>query len=129
MGIGAFCYPFLPRKITILLPLLQIQRLYTGFKRCFLYLSSPTLSALSSVALAKEDLSYIILQYFNMLILTMQNVYILKCSDQTFYTGCTEDLDARIKRHHAGYVEYTKSRLPVELIFFSSFITRQKAFD
>ena len=43
------------------------------------------------------------------------------CADQIYYTGCTEDLDARIKRHQSGYIEYTKTRLPVELIFYSAF--------
>jgi predicted GIY-YIG superfamily endonuclease len=38
----------------------------------------------------------------------MQTVYILKCSDTSFYTGCTSDLDERIARHNAGYVESTK---------------------
>ncbi|MFZ6013826.1 MAG: GIY-YIG nuclease family protein [Bacteroidota bacterium] len=32
----------------------------------------------------------------------MWTVYILKCSDGKFYTGCTSDLDDRMKRHHAG---------------------------
>ncbi len=48
----------------------------------------------------------------------MQFVYILKCVDDTFYTGCTNDIDARLARHLQGYVEYTKTRLPVELVFY-----------
>ena len=59
----------------------------------------------------------------------MQFVYILQCADQTYYTGCTEDLDARIKRHQSGYVEYTKTRLPVELIFYSAFKQKEDAFE
>lgn len=42
-------------------------------------------------------------------------VYILKCSDSTFYTGCTNNLEDRLKRHGKGQIEYTKSRLPVEV--------------
>jgi len=59
----------------------------------------------------------------------MQFVYILQCADQTYYTGCTEDLDARIKRHQSGYIEYTKTRLPVELIFYSAFKQEKVAFE
>ena len=45
----------------------------------------------------------------------MHYVYILKCADNKPYTGCTNDLKDRIKRHTAGYVDATKSRLPVKL--------------
>jgi len=59
----------------------------------------------------------------------MQFVYILKCADQTFYTGCTENLEKRIKRHQSGSVEYTKTRLPVELIFYCAFEQKDMAFE
>jgi predicted GIY-YIG superfamily endonuclease len=49
----------------------------------------------------------------------MQFVYILKCVDSTYYTGCASDLEARLERHNHGYVEYTKTRLPVELVFIA----------
>ena len=42
-------------------------------------------------------------------------VYILKCSDATYYTGCTNNLENRLKRHAKGEIEYTKSRLPVDV--------------
>lgn len=58
----------------------------------------------------------------------MQIVYILKCSDNTYYTGCTQDLDARLERHSNGYVEYTKTRLPIELVFYCGFKTKENAF-
>lgn len=45
-------------------------------------------------------------------------VYILKCSDNIVYVGCTNDLKDRIFRHNKGYNNYTKSRLPVKLIFY-----------
>ena len=42
--------------------------------------------------------------------------YIVKCSDNTLYTGWTNDLEKRIKTHNAGKgAKYTKSRLPVTL--------------
>ena len=45
-------------------------------------------------------------------------VYILKCSDSSFYTGATNNLEARIARHNAKQgAKYTKSRLPVVLVW------------
>ena len=46
-------------------------------------------------------------------------VYILECSDGTYYTGSTKDLERRIQQHQAGEgAKYTKKRLPVKLIYF-----------
>lgn len=59
----------------------------------------------------------------------MQFVYILKCSDGTYYTGCTSDLEERMHRHNAGYVEYTKSRLPCEIVFYCCFEDESMAFE
>ena len=45
-------------------------------------------------------------------------VYILKCADGSYYTGFTNNLDLRVKQHMLGAVAaYTKSRLPVELVY------------
>ena len=45
-------------------------------------------------------------------------VYILLCGDGTLYTGCTNDLDRRLRAHQAGRgAKYTRSRLPVELVY------------
>jgi len=45
-------------------------------------------------------------------------LYILKCCDGTFYTGITNDLVRRLDRHNSGEASrYTRSRLPVELIY------------
>ena len=44
-------------------------------------------------------------------------VYLLRCRDGSLYTGWTNDLDRRVKRHQAGRASrYTASRLPVELV-------------
>ena len=56
-------------------------------------------------------------------------VYILKCSDGTFYTGCTSNLDERLRRHNKKYIHYTSSRLPVNLIFYSFFTDKYKAYS
>lgn len=50
-------------------------------------------------------------------------VYILLCTDNTYYTGVTSNLEQRIIRHQTGYYpnSYTSSRLPVELVFYAEF--------
>ena len=48
-------------------------------------------------------------------------VYILKCSDGKYYTGCTSDLETRLKEHQEGMSDFTSRRLPVELVYSQSF--------
>ena len=46
-------------------------------------------------------------------------MYILECSDGTFYTGSTKSLDLRFAQHNAGMgANYTAKRLPVKLVYF-----------
>lgn len=55
-------------------------------------------------------------------------VYILKCSDSSYYTGHTDNLEVRLASHQAGEMAgYTQSRLPVGLVFSQSFVTREEA--
>ena len=55
-------------------------------------------------------------------------IYILKCNDGSLYTGWTNDLERRVKAHNAGKgAKYTKSRRPVELVYFEAFSTKQEA--
>lgn len=45
-------------------------------------------------------------------------VYILKCSDGSYYTGYTNNLENRIKKHNQGKAsKYTRVRLPVSYVF------------
>jgi len=45
-------------------------------------------------------------------------VYIVECSDNTFYTGYTPDLEKRIKLHNNGKgAKYTRDRRPVRLVW------------
>lgn len=45
-------------------------------------------------------------------------VYIVKCADGTYYTGCTNNVTERILTHNAGKgAKYTRSRLPVRLLY------------
>ena len=49
-------------------------------------------------------------------------VYILECSDGTYYTGCTTNLDQRIYQHKTGYFDgYTSKRQPVTLLWYEVF--------
>ena len=58
----------------------------------------------------------------------MNYTYMLKCSDGTYYTGWTNDLDRRIETHNKGNGgKYTRSRRPVELIYYETFETKQEA--
>jgi predicted GIY-YIG superfamily endonuclease len=45
-------------------------------------------------------------------------VYVLRCADDSLYTGITNDVPRRCKQHNAGTASrYTRSRLPVELVY------------
>lgn len=55
-------------------------------------------------------------------------VYILRCSDNTLYTGYTNNLQNRIKVHNSGKgAKYTRCRLPVELVYFEKYDTKSDA--
>ncbi|MCK9536818.1 MAG: GIY-YIG nuclease family protein [Bacilli bacterium] len=58
----------------------------------------------------------------------MNYIYILKCSDDTFYTGWTNNIEKRLNDHNNGIgSKYTKSRLPVQLVYYEEFSTKQEA--
>ncbi len=58
----------------------------------------------------------------------MNYTYIVKCSDDSYYTGWTNDLKKRLKMHNDGKgAKYTKTRLPVELVYHESFLTKEEA--
>jgi putative endonuclease len=49
-------------------------------------------------------------------------VYILECSDRTYYTGCTTNIEQRISQHQQGtYPGYTSTRHPVTLRWSQEF--------
>ena len=59
----------------------------------------------------------------------MKNVTnILKCSDNSLYTGWTNDIKHRLKMHNEGKgAKYTRGRGPVELVYLEEFDTKQEA--
>lgn len=46
-------------------------------------------------------------------------IYIVQCSDKSFYTGITTDLKRRIEEHNSSDLgaKYTRGRRPVELVY------------
>ena len=58
----------------------------------------------------------------------MNYTYIVRCSDGSLYTGWTNDLEKRIKAHNEGNgAKYTKSRRPVELVYYEAFEKKEEA--
>lgn len=56
-------------------------------------------------------------------------VYILKCADNSYYTGHTDNLESRLIQHHHQIFPscFTATRLPVQLVFSHEFATREEA--
>jgi putative endonuclease len=58
-------------------------------------------------------------------------VYILKCNDESYYTGFTSNLEERINQHNEGkYIDsYTYERRPVDLVFYCEFTNVEMAIE
>ena len=56
-------------------------------------------------------------------------VYILKCSDDSYYTGITNNLDRRLQEHNSDkkLYSYTFSRRPTQIVWFEKFTTPDEA--
>lgn len=60
--------------------------------------------------------------------MTKAYLYVLECADKTLYTGYTTDIEKRLKTHQAGKgAKYTRSRLPVNLLYLETFPSKQAA--
>ena len=58
----------------------------------------------------------------------MNYTYIVECADGTLYCGWTNDLEKRLLDHNDGKgAKYTRSRLPVKLVYFEEFDTKEEA--
>ena len=54
--------------------------------------------------------------------------YMVECTDGSLYTGWTNHLEERMKSHNKGKgAKYTKSRLPVRLVYYETFSTKKEA--
>jgi putative endonuclease len=55
-------------------------------------------------------------------------VYMLRCADNSLYTGVATDIDARLTAHNAGKgAKYTRGRLPVKLVYQEAVADRGSA--
>ena len=55
-------------------------------------------------------------------------VYMLRCADDSYYIGHTDNLETRLVQHQTGQVPgYTSSRLPIRLVFSQAHATREEA--
>lgn len=58
----------------------------------------------------------------------MNYTYILKCKDNTLYTGYTNDLKKRLEVHNTGKgAKYTKSRRPCKLVYYEEYKDKKDA--
>ncbi|ACL69153.1 GIY-YIG nuclease family protein [Halothermothrix orenii] len=58
----------------------------------------------------------------------MHYVYIVECSDGSFYTGYTTDVERRVKEHNRGIgAKYTRGRRPVKLRYQECYSTKSEA--
>ena len=56
-------------------------------------------------------------------------MYILECSDGSYYTGSTIDLERRITQHQNGEgANHTKKRLPIKLLYYEEYQRIDQAF-
>lgn len=56
-------------------------------------------------------------------------MYILKCSDGSYYTGSTRNIEQRFNQHQSGKgAKYTATRLPVELVYLEEYTRIDEAF-
>ena len=59
---------------------------------------------------------------------TEHYAYLLRCADGTIYSGYTTDPERRAAEHNSGRgAKYTRSRLPVELVYYARYATRSAA--
>jgi len=56
-------------------------------------------------------------------------VYIVRCTDNTLYTGIATDLKRRVKEHNTSEkgAKYTRARRPVSLVYHEEYKTRSDA--
>lgn len=59
----------------------------------------------------------------------MYYVYMVRCADDTLYTGITTDLERRVAEHNDSQkgAKYTRARRPVELVYHECFVQRSEA--
>ena len=62
--------------------------------------------------------------------MTSFHIYILRCSDGSYYTGHTDELESRLAAHQQGsFGGYTSRRRLIELVYSSEFVSRADALE
>ncbi len=54
-------------------------------------------------------------------------VYLLRCSEGSYYCGQTDNIELRMQQHYAGEIGYTSTRKPLQLVWQGEFETREGA--
>ncbi len=55
-------------------------------------------------------------------------VYMLRCADNTIYSGYTTNVERRVNTHNSGHgAKYTRARLPVKLAYMENFLSKSEA--
>lgn len=59
----------------------------------------------------------------------MNYTYMVRCADDTLYTGWTNCLEKRLKAHNSGKngAKYTKTKRPVTLVYYEGYATKEEA--
>jgi len=53
--------------------------------------------------------------------------YILQLVNKSYYVGYSSDLRTRVRDHNRGLIQSTKNLRPIKLVYYSSFISKEKA--
>lgn len=55
-------------------------------------------------------------------------VYIMQCSDGSYYTGWTTDIERRLQEHNSGTAsKYTRGRRPVKCVYYEEIANKNDA--
>ena len=79
------------------------------------------------LSLSKDQFDFIELTRRTTFVISgfMFYVYIVKCIDESYYTGHTDNIEKRISEHMLGKIScYTQKRLPIKLVYIQSFEER-----
>jgi predicted GIY-YIG superfamily endonuclease len=57
------------------------------------------------------------------------HTYLLRCANQAYYCGHTDNIDKRMQQHYDGLIGYTAKLKPVELVWQGEFATRAEAIE
>lgn len=85
-------------------------------------------SRMNSALFSDPERSRRAIMFYNTIMKDTWLVYILLCSDNTYYVGSTNDLDKRVARHNSGDgAKYTRGRRPLKIAWFEACASRSEA--